>query len=380
MIAVAEWIRVSDETQAAPERFGIPAQRTANRETCKRLGLEVVRTFQVQDVSGKDIMLAPETTELVDLMQSGRIRGVVSCEFSRLMRPESFGDYVLLGEFQKSNTVLYLPEGKIDLNEKMGRLMAGMQAMMAGYERSVIRERLHRGNEENRKAGGRFCSTLPRGVGYTKDRGWFYTDGSEQVRRAYERVLAGDSINGVARFLGMSAVGVKYLIHNPIYKGWRIYERECGEIRPGKNGRQPKYRPLRKRGEDRIIRVEVIDEPLVSSEEWERACQLLDEKRDSSRRERKGGIASYNGFLYCDECGRLLTPIRGSARNYPERRGYYVSAATGMRAVSRGTSGSAPLKSRLTCSSGSSCTTLRLPSASSGVSGMQTRSPPESRP
>ena len=36
MIRVAERIRVSDESQAAPERFGIPAQRTVNREICKR--------------------------------------------------------------------------------------------------------------------------------------------------------------------------------------------------------------------------------------------------------------------------------------------------------------------------------------------------------
>ena len=36
MIRVAERIRVSDESQAAPERFGIPAQRTVTLEICKR--------------------------------------------------------------------------------------------------------------------------------------------------------------------------------------------------------------------------------------------------------------------------------------------------------------------------------------------------------
>jgi hypothetical protein len=52
MIRVTERIRVSDESQPAPERFGIPAQRTVNRETCKRNGLEIVKTFQVEDVRG----------------------------------------------------------------------------------------------------------------------------------------------------------------------------------------------------------------------------------------------------------------------------------------------------------------------------------------
>ena len=317
MIKVAEWIRVSDESQAAPERFGIPAQKTVNKDTCARFGLEVVKTFQVEDVSGKDIMLASETHELIQLMQSGRIQGVVSREFSRLMRPDNFGDYVLLGAFQNSKSLLWLPEGPINLNEKNGRLMASMQAAIAGFERSTIRERLHRGNEENRKSGGRFCAHLPKGVGHSKQQGWQYTEEAQQVKRAYEMVLSGDSLNEIARYLGMSPMGARYLIHNPIYKGWRVYERECGEAKAGKNGRRAKYRPLMKRSEDKVIRVQVIDDPLVSPDVWERACQIMDAKSESCRRNRKNlGMASYNGFLYCDECGRVLTPVKGSGKGY----------------------------------------------------------------
>jgi DNA invertase Pin-like site-specific DNA recombinase len=324
MIKVAEWIRVSDESQASPERFGIPAQKTVNKDTCERFGLEVVKTFQVEDVSGKDIMLASETHELIQLMQSGRIQGVVSREFSRLMRPDNFGDYVLLGAFQNSKSLLWLPEGPINLNEKNGRLMASMQAAIAGFERSTIRERLHRGNEENRKSGGRFASTLPKGVGHSKQQGWYYTEEAHQVKHAYEMVLSGESLNDVAKHLGMSAMGARYLIHNPVYKGWRVYDRECADARAGKNGRQAKYRPMKKRSEDRIIRVQVIDEPLVSPETWDRACQILDAKSESCRRNRKTkGIASYNGFLYCDECGRVLTPMRGSGKGYYVCIGHY---------------------------------------------------------
>jgi DNA invertase Pin-like site-specific DNA recombinase len=324
MIKVAEWIRVSDESQAAPERFGIPAQKTVNRETCKRNGLEVIETFQVEDVSGKDIMLASETHDLIKLMKSGRIQGVVAREFSRLMRPDDFADYVLLSEFQKTKTILYLPEGTIDFNDKMGRLMAGMQASISGYERSTIRERLHRGNEENRKSGGRFASTLPKGVGHSKELGWHYTEEAQVAKHAYGMVLAGESLNEVAKYLGMSATGARYLIHNPIYKGWRVYERECGEAKAGTNGRQAKYRPMKKRSEDKVIRVQVIDEPLVSPEMWDRACQILDVKSDSCRRNRKRqGIAAYNGFLFCDECGRVLTPHRGSGAGYYVCLGHY---------------------------------------------------------
>ena len=44
-------------------------------------------------------------------------------EFSRLMRPENFADYALLQAIADFRTVLYLPEGPIDLNSKTGRLM-----------------------------------------------------------------------------------------------------------------------------------------------------------------------------------------------------------------------------------------------------------------
>jgi hypothetical protein len=245
------------------------------------------------------------------------------------MRPDNFGDYVLLGAFQNSKSRLFLPEGPIDLNEKNGRLMASMQAAIAGYERTTIRERLHRGNEENRKSGGRFASHLPMGVGFfqpdPKVPGkWHYTEDAQKVVRAYERVLAGESLNEVAKHLDMSAMGARYLIHNPIYKGWRVYDRECGEAKAGKNGRQAKYRPLKKRSEDKVIRVQVIDEPLVSPAVWERACQILDAKSASCLRNRKRqGIAAYNGFLYCDECGRVLTPHRGSGKGYYVCIGHY---------------------------------------------------------
>lgn len=324
MIKVAEWIRVSDESQAAPERFGIPAQQSVNRETCKRHDLQVVQTFQLSDVSGKDIMQASETQELIRLANSGRIQGVVVREFSRLMRPEDFGAYVLLGELQKNKILLYMPDGVTDLNDTMGKMMATIRAAFSGYERSAIRERMHRGNEENRKSGGRFASTLPKGVGHSKELGWHYVEEAQQVKRAYEMVLAGDSLNDIARYLGMSAMGARYLIHNPIYKGWRVYERECAEVGHGKNGRQAKYRPLKKRSADKIIRVQVIDEPLVSAAVWERACQILDAKSASCLRNRKKqGMASYNGFLYCDECGRVMTPIRGSGKGYYVCIGHY---------------------------------------------------------
>src|SRR5205807_5176982 len=102
-----ELIRVSTEGQAAEDRAGIPAQRSANARTAAQYGLNVVRTIEISDVSGAAVLRAPEIQEMLRLIESPQIHGVVAKEFSRLMRPENFADYVLLQAFADTKTILY---------------------------------------------------------------------------------------------------------------------------------------------------------------------------------------------------------------------------------------------------------------------------------
>lgn len=112
---VIELIRVSTQGQAGDDRGGIPAQKEINRRTAKNFDLEIVRTFEIVDVSGASVLACPEMHELLRLIESPRIEGVVTKEFSRLIRPEKFTDLALLEAFIETNTVLFLPDGPIDL-------------------------------------------------------------------------------------------------------------------------------------------------------------------------------------------------------------------------------------------------------------------------
>src|SRR5687767_2257545 len=91
-----ELIRVSTAGQAAEDRASIPAQRTINARTAKSHDLTIVKSIEMSDVSGAAVLKAPEIKELLTLMEDPEIHGVVCREFSRLMRPEDFGDYALL--------------------------------------------------------------------------------------------------------------------------------------------------------------------------------------------------------------------------------------------------------------------------------------------
>jgi DNA invertase Pin-like site-specific DNA recombinase len=234
MKKVIELIRVSTEKQAADDHASIPAQRTANRRTSAQYGLEIVRSIEFADVSGASVLLAPEIQQLVQAMHSPEIHGVVAREFSRLMRPENFSDYALLQAFVDSRTVLYLPDGPIDLSSKSGRLVGIIRAAMAGIERVEILERVWAAKEEKRRRGelAQGQIVLPLGVGYDRTHGFYYKPEAEHVREAFRQFLAGNqSYSRLAKLVGVTPRGMHLILRNPIWTGWRVIDkkRRCYE-------------------------------------------------------------------------------------------------------------------------------------------------------
>src|SRR5713101_2351554 len=310
---VVELIRVSTEQQAAGDRGGIPAQREANKRTARIYGLHIVKTIEIVDVSGASVLTSPKMKELLRLMESPDIQGVVAKEFSRLMRPEKFTDYALLQQFIDTNTLLYLPEGPIDLASKMGRLLGTIRAAVAGLERREITERMQDAKEALRRAGKHpgGAPSLPYGVGYSKERGWYFTPGAEKVKQAFALFRSGQtSYNEIGQRLNIARTSVRFILENPIYTGWRVYDEKrdpsaLGYV-PGPDGRQG-YRRKIKRAPDEVIRVRVLD-GLVSEKDFARVQQLIELKRQKHWRVRSvtPGRYSYNGFLVCGDCGNLL--------------------------------------------------------------------------
>ena len=181
---VIELIRISTEGQAAADKASIPAQRAANRRTSAAYGLEICKSFEISDVSGAAVLHAPEIREMIELMKSPEIHGVVTKEFSRLMRPENFDDYQLLQHFADTKTILYLPGGPIDLGSKMGRLMAASGLFLPASNAKKIANGCGGAKEAKRRQGENPQSdiTLPYGVEYKRNLGWFYTPSAEKVR------------------------------------------------------------------------------------------------------------------------------------------------------------------------------------------------------
>jgi hypothetical protein len=246
------------------------------------------------------------------------------------MRPENFGDYALLQHFADTKTVLYLPEGPIDLGSKMGRLMGGVRALFAGVEREEIRERVWAAKEEKRRRGENPQSdiTLPFGVGWERGRGWFYKPEAEKVREAFRLFLSGETgYNVVGERVGIAPFNLRVILRNPIYTGWRVIDKKrdtsAAALRVKADGRQGD-RPKIQRAPDEVIRLQVIDTPLVSEAEFEQVQRIMATKRTRHWRAMPDHISpyAYHGYLSCAECGELIYTYSNSRGGH-----YYVCKA-----------------------------------------------------
>jgi DNA invertase Pin-like site-specific DNA recombinase len=334
---VIELIRVSTEGQAADDRAGIPAQRAANRNTAAQYGLKIVDTIELIDVSGTAVLAEPEMQRLLRELVRPDIHGVVTREFSRLMRPDNYADYAILQTFRETDTILYLPEGPLDLSSDSGRLMGTIRAAMAGHELSVIRERMMGGKEAMRRLGRWPAADhlLPMGVGYIrKENKFFYKPEAAKIREMFRKFLAGETnYDALARFLGRARGTVTNLLRNPIYTGWLVYDTKRDMSLNGRKGHNTRDRRKVKRAPEETYRHKVIAEGLVSEADFDRVQAMMAQKADTSLRQRQRiGQFTYNGFLWCAKCGARLHTFRNQFNRF-----YYICSnkkrkdATGKR-------------------------------------------------
>jgi DNA invertase Pin-like site-specific DNA recombinase len=342
MKKVIELIRVSTAEQAGNDRASIPAQKAANRRTAETYGLAITKTIEMTDVSGTAVLRAPEMQDLLRLIESPDVHGVVVREFSRVMRPDNFGDYVLFQVFQDTGTLLYLPDGPLDLNSRTGKLVAGLRAIIAGNELSEIRERVWSAKEEMRRAGKNPGGdvVLPYGVGYSREQGYFYKPDAENVREAFRRLLGGEtSYTELGKLLGFTPQGMHTVFTNPIYNGWRVYEKKrdmsSAARRYSAGGRQGD-RPKIRREPEEVIRVKVISAPLISDADFKRAQEIVRIKTLRHWKHQSGTEHrfTYSGFLLCAECESSLYGRNCSGFYYCCRR-RFTPGADGFRCPTR---------------------------------------------
>jgi len=312
MKRVIQLLRVSTDAQARDQRMGMEAQRTACVQLCRAHGLTVGHTVELTDVSGAAIMQTPEMQQLCALLQQGQYHGIVTREFSRVLRPQNY-DYFLFGVMAATRTTLYSEAGTIEPWTSTGRMMVAMHGAIAANELDTIRARMMAGKEAARRAGRWVSGRLPLGVAYTRSTNTFsYTEDAARVRALFRGVLAGkQNYDQLARQARVDRITARNLLRNPIYTGWLVYAKQRDytrhyQRRDGLLGRQ-QSRPKVARDPENVIRLKVISKPLVTQQEFDRVQQMMEHKRQAFLRTRVHvGEFVYNGYVFCAKCGRRL--------------------------------------------------------------------------
>lgn len=328
MKRVIELIRVSSEGQADDDRGGIPAQRAANQRTAQQYGLHIEQTVELIDVSGAAVLQEPAMLRLLHDIGREDIHGVVTREFSRLMRPDNYADWKILERFATTNTLLYLPEGPLNFADKFGRIVGTLQGLMSGLERETIRERMMSGKEALRKMGHWAAGShqLPFGVSYDKYTYKFsYKPEAVKVREVFQRFLSGDqNYDALSKCLGLTRGTAKNILQNEIYKGWLVY-REKRDLSAKGQRYRPDGRPARDRrkiarADGETYRRKVIEPGLISEEDFDLVQKMIVKKQALNVRQRtKIGHFTYNGFLWCAKCGARIHTFRNQYDRF-----YYI--------------------------------------------------------
>ena len=307
-------IRVSTAEQAEEQRAGIARQKTSIQAIANRMGVPSagLTLITVSDVSGSDLGLTREWQEQVIPRLASPSTHLAVDAIDRLARPDKF-DFQVMAAIQATETLIYTPEGEVNLARPDGYMLGGLRALFGAFEKMELKRRLQGGKEAKRRRGEHPNGDhlLPRGIGYDKATGaWGYTDEAWIPQLAY-RLLVDEGLENLSELArrcgGVHLTGIQCILRNPIYKGWKVYSKKRGHESYGTQlpGRQPRKKQVR-RAPDEVIKVQVYGlpgqaPPLVSEDVWEQAQVILNRLKASARKRRLVKQENpYSGFLVSD--------------------------------------------------------------------------------
>lgn len=196
-LRVGLYLRISKDWKG--DSAGVDRQRDDGTRLIESRGWELHRTYVDNDISAAGRRKRPDYTALLDDIRSGAVDAVVARSFERLCktRREQL-TFVELGQ-ERRTVVAFTHAPDLDLTTAVGRGMADMMAAWARVEMEQKSERhidqIRQAAERGRMSGGR------RAFGYTGN--GLHLDEVEAaiLRQMYDRLLAGESLGSLARWL-----------------------------------------------------------------------------------------------------------------------------------------------------------------------------------
>jgi DNA invertase Pin-like site-specific DNA recombinase len=258
------------------------------------------------DLSAYSGKARPAYQRLLADIAAGSVEAVVAWHPDRLHRApvelEAFIDLV-----ERSGVgVETVQAGRVDLATPAGRMNARMLGTVARYESEHKSDRIRRKHRELAEAG-KVSGGGNRPFGFERDRITHRPDEVEWSREAARRLLAGESLYGIAADwttrgvetstgASWSTTALRTFLTAPRIAGLRSHRGEV--VGPA------------------------VWAPILDETTWKRVTAIL---TDSSRK-RKRAIRSYllTGLLRCKLCGRAMVATPRQTKTGGGKRGVYV--------------------------------------------------------
>jgi site-specific DNA recombinase len=220
------------------DRAGTNAAVDRQREDCLKLcaerGWEVMRVWTDNDVSASSRKPRPAYTEMLAALERREAEVLVAWHVDRLTRKITDLEH-LIEHAQNTGLRIATVTGDLDLTTDAGRLVGRILASVARgeVERKGARQKRaqQQAAQQGRPAGGR------RAFGYGSDGVTVNEAEARHVRAAYDELLRGASLKGIARRWNEKGLtttagnpwrhdNVRDMLKNPRYAGLRSYRGE----------------------------------------------------------------------------------------------------------------------------------------------------------
>ena len=189
----AIYTRISSDSGTT---LGVSRQEQDCRALAAQRGWSISGVYVDNDISASSSKPRPAYRRLLDDLAEGLVDAVVVWDLDRLhRRPVELEEFLDLADRHKIS--LASVGGDVDLATPQGRMVARIKGAVARQEIEQISRRLRRKQLELANAG-RVSSGGIRPFGYTRDRMQVIPYEAEIIREAANRVLAGESLGGIA--------------------------------------------------------------------------------------------------------------------------------------------------------------------------------------
>jgi site-specific DNA recombinase len=310
----AVYLRISED------KSGDEAGVTRQREDCDALirqrGWIPAGVYPENDTSAAGKVARPQFAALLAAIKRGEVQAVVAWALDRLVRTSR--DRLALVELcQRHGVVIALVRGSdMDPTTPAGRLTLGILGEVAQHEIDQKADRQRRAALQRASEGKPWCSRRP--FGYEPGGMVVRAAEAKLIKKAYETVLAGGSVRGIATELNAAGVATS--------TGARWHGATVHQLL-----RNARYAGIRTRGRD-TAREEVgrAKWPAIVDEGTYRTVMAI--LTDPSRRVGAGRERRYllTGLVRCGRCDRPMGSGRATstgARTYVCKGAAHLSRA-----------------------------------------------------